>query len=113
MEDALMRALVNAGAGGIIAAMVLFGLYRLAYSIGLKMVAASEKQAEALSAQAQSMEGLTKSIRDFVGRDNSEHREMLVLLRFIAQQQQIFEEVRLEHIKRKEQAHPLCPVKPA
>jgi len=113
MEEALMRALVNAGVGGLIAGLIIFLIYRLTLSVGSKMVRAFESQAEAITRQAGSMEGLTKSIRDFVGRDSSEHREMLVLLRFIAQEQQKFEEVRLEHRERKEQAHPYCPVKPA
>lgn len=108
MEQELLSALINAGVGGLIAALIIFLIYRLvsklALDVGMRMVKAFESQAE-------SMEGLTKSIDDFVSRDNSEHREMLVLLRFIAQQQQAFEEVRVEHNLRKEQTHPYCPVK--
>lgn len=111
MEEALIKAASEWGPGLLIAALLLAGLFRLASGVGMKMVAASEKQAAALSAQAQSMEGLTRSIADFVGRDGSEHREMLVLLRFIAQRQESFDEVRVEHDRRKEQAHPHCPAK--
>jgi len=115
IETELIGTLINAGIGGAIASLIIYLIYklvsRLALDVGMKMVHAFESQADAITRQAQSMEILTESIKDFVGRDGSEHREMLVLLRFIAQQQQIFEEVRSEHINRKEQAHPYCPVK--
>lgn len=111
MEHEVLKALINAGTGALIALVMLVGLYRMAGRLGAKFIETQERQAQALGAQAQSIEGLTGSIRDFVGRDTSEHREMLVLLRFMAQRQQAFEEVRLEHRERKEQAHPHCPVK--
>jgi len=100
MEDALVRALVEAGTGACFALVILVGLYRLAGRLGTRFIEAQQGQAEALGRQAQSMEALTHSIQGFVTRDDSEHREMLVLLRFIAQRQQDFEEVRLEHEKR-------------
>jgi hypothetical protein len=111
MEYSPIKALVDAGVGAFIALVILAGLYRMASGLGAKFISAQQSQAEALGAQAQSLEGLTRSIRDFVVRDNSEHREMLVLLRYIAQQQNSLEEVRVEHNKRKEQAHPHCPLK--
>ena len=95
MESEILRAAFNAGVGGAIAALVIFLAYklvsRLAMDVGMKMVHAFESQADAITRQAGSMEALTKSIQDFVGRDSSEHREMLVLLRFIAQEQQKFD----------------------
>lgn len=113
MEAAFVEALINAGVGAFIALIILVGLYRIAHRLGLEFVKAQNAQAEALGKQAVSMEGLRESIGSFVNRDSSEHREMLVLLRFIAQQQQSFEEVRVEHNQRKEQAHPHCPAKPS
>jgi hypothetical protein len=111
MEQEFLKALVNTGSGAIIALFMLAGLYRIANRLGTRFIDAQVEQAEALGRQAQSMEGLTQAIQDSIKKDNSEHREMLVLLRFIAQQQQAFEEVRVEHRQRKEQAHPHCPVK--
>lgn len=113
MEHALIKALLDAGVGTLIALFILAGLYRIAGRLGARFIEAQQSQAEALGAQAQSLEGLTRSVQDFVVKDNSEHREMLVLLRYIAQQQNSFEEVRVEHNKRKEQAHPHCPLKTA
>lgn len=86
-EQEIIKSAVQWGPGLVIAAILLIGLFRLAGGVGMRMASASEQQATALSAQAQSMEGLTNSIRDFVQRDVSEHREMLVLLRFMVQQQ--------------------------
>jgi hypothetical protein len=111
MEQEFLKAIMNAGAGASIAFVILFGLYRIANRLGSRFIEAEERQARALGAQAQSIEGLTRSIQEFVGRDSSEHREMLVLLRFIAQQQQSFDEVKIEHNLRKKQTHPHCPVK--
>jgi hypothetical protein len=103
-----MKALANAGVGAFMALIMLVGLYRMAGRLGSRFIEAQQRQAEALGAQAQSVEGLTGSIREFVTRDTSEHREMLVLLRFIAQQQKALDEVRIEHNIRKKQAHPRC-----
>lgn len=111
MDQTFIKALVDAGVGSLMALLILLGLYRMAGRLGGKFIDAQNSQAEALGAQANSLHGLTKSIQDFVLRDNSEHREMLVLLRYIAQQQQAFEEVRIEHDYRKKQAHKNCPVK--
>lgn len=109
MEQEFIRAVVNAGTGSVIALVMLVGLYRILLGLGSGFIEAQHRQAEALGEQARSVAGLTDSFRDFVGTDNTEHREMLVLLRFIAQQQKTFEEVRLEHNRRKEQTHPHCP----
>ncbi|MEJ2183393.1 MAG: hypothetical protein P8Y66_07700 [Nitrospirota bacterium] len=106
LEQAFIKALINAGVGAAIAVVILVGLYRIARGLGEKFIEAEHRQAEAMGAQAQSVEELTRSLSDFMGRDSSEHREILVLLRFIAQQQKVFEEVRVEHDIRKEQAHP-------
>jgi hypothetical protein len=110
VEREIFRALVDAGAGFMIALVMLIGLYRIARSLGTSFIEAQNSQAEALGAQAQSVAGLTASIQDFVRSDNTEHREMLVLLRFIAQKQRSFDEVRSEHINRKKQAHTHCTI---
>jgi len=104
MQEELVKSALMWGPGLMIGVLILLGLYRLAEGVGMKMVAASEKQAAALSAQAQSMEGLTKSLQDFVTRDSTEHREMLVLLRFMAQDWKYEDEVIVEQVIRSEQA---------
>lgn len=94
MDSETIKYLAEWGPGLVIGVLILAGLFRLADKVGMRLVAASEKQATALSAQAQSMESLTGALREFVTRDSSDHREMLVLLRLIAQEQQ--EEVHFE-----------------
>lgn len=76
MEQELLRSAIQWGPGMVLGIIILFGLYRLAKTVGMKLVASSEKQAIAI-------EGLTKSIEDFMARDNSEHREMIILLKVI------------------------------
>jgi len=107
--DPLYAALMNAGVGGFIAVLILVGLYYIVKSLGGRFVEAQARQAEALGAQAAAMASLSTSVQRFMERDNTEHREMLVLLRLIAQHQQELDEVRREHNQRKKQTHPHCP----
>jgi hypothetical protein len=75
--------LIDWGPGMVIAALMLYGLYRLIKGTGLKIVAALEKPAEALTQQAQSMDRLTHSIQDYVYRDSNEHLEIIILQKVI------------------------------
>ena len=90
----ITKALISAGGGLLIARVILYGVYKLMHRFGGQFVQAQQAQAEALAKQAVSMEGLRDSIQMFVNRDNSEHREMLVLLKYIAQHQESLEEVK-------------------
>jgi len=78
------------GPGIVFAVLMLYGLYKLLYKIstevGLKIVGALEKPAEALSKQANSMDRLTISIQDYVGRDGNEHQEIIILQKVIRQE---------------------------
>ncbi len=74
-----MQALINAGGGLMIALVILVGLYRLADKHGAKFIEAQQSQAVAMGKQAEAMEEMKTSIKEFIGRDNSEHREILIL----------------------------------
>ena len=80
------------GPGMFIGLAVLYAGYKLLFNLGKyairKIGEALEKPAEALSSQARSMDRLTVSIKDYMGRDQSEHREIIIL------QKVILEEVR-------------------
>ena len=88
MEEKLLEAVINAGVGALIAIAIIFLAYKLASAlllkVGAEMVGAFRAQAEAMTRQAVSMEGLTKSLSEYVQRDNSEHREIIILLKVIA-----------------------------
>jgi len=109
-EHELIKSFINAGTGALMAFIILVGLYRIANRLGLEFVKAQKEQAQALLRQAQSMEGLRDSIQGFVARDNSEHREMLVLLKYIAQKQEEMERLKREHDEfhkgEKDETHP-------
>ena len=86
MELILQKAfnsLIDWGPGMLIAALMLYGLYRLVKGIGLKIVGALEKPSGALSQQASSMDRLTDAIHSYVARDLSEHREIIILQKII------------------------------
>ncbi|MDA8087811.1 MAG: hypothetical protein M0Z75_14060 [Nitrospiraceae bacterium] len=75
----IMQALINAGGGLLIALVILLGLYRLADKHGTQFIHAQQAQAVAMGKQAEAMEEMKTSIKEFIGRDNSEHREILIL----------------------------------
>ena len=83
------------GPGLLIALVMLYGLYRLifyfikklyclAQEVGVSIVTAVEKSATALNLQAQSMDKLNNSIQGYVGRDETEHKEIILLLKVIS-----------------------------
>lgn len=93
-EIEILQSLIFWGPGAVIAVLIIFALFKLGQKaigttkeLGLEFIRAQQEQAQAMGRQAQSMEGLKDSIEGFVHRDNSEHREMLVLLKYIAQSQ--------------------------
>ncbi len=79
MSPAIVQALINAGGGLLIALVILLGLYRLADKHGTEFIKAQQSQAVAMGKQAEAMEEMKTSIKEFIGRDNSEHREILIL----------------------------------
>lgn len=91
------KTLVFWGPGAVIAALIIFALYKLADKFAARAIEAQQAQAVALSAQASVMESLQKSIQEYVNRDNSEHREMLVLMKYTAQHIQSLLMMKCEH----------------
>ncbi len=75
----IVQALIQAGGGLLIALTILLGLYRLADKHGTQFIQAQKDQAVAMGKQAESMDEMKTSIKEFIGRDNSEHREILIL----------------------------------
>ncbi len=82
----LCASAIDWGPGLILAIIMLFGLFKLIKNVGLKVVAALEKPAGALSQQAQSMDRLTNSIQDYVNRDQSDHKEIIILQKVIREE---------------------------
>lgn len=81
----IIKSLIFWGPGAVIAGYIIFVIYKLANNLGIEFIKAQREQASALARQAQSMEGLQHSIQAFVGRDSTEHREMIILLKVVAE----------------------------
>lgn len=107
MVNKLLESLINWGPGAVLAGVMMIGLYRLADKFAGKAVDAQTAQAVALAAQAKAMEGLQTSLQEFVSKDNGEHREMLVLMKYTAQHIQGLLEARNDLIDLKEE-HDKC-----
>ena len=107
----LLKSLTFWGPGAVLALAIIYALYKLADKHFGAFITAQQAQATALTAQASSMEGLKVSIQAFVAKDNGEHREMLVLLKYIAQHQQEMDDMRREHdeMKNNHGGGGLCP----
>jgi hypothetical protein len=85
------------GPGAVIAGLMILAFYRLGakfigefvsgfLSIGKDFIGAQKEQAASLAKMAQGTEGLRDSINLFVSRDNQEHREMIILLKYTREQ---------------------------
>lgn len=79
----VLKSLVFWGPGMIIAGIIIAAIYKLADKYLGEFIKAQQGQAESLSRLAQGTDGLRDSIQGFVIRDNSEHREMTILLKCI------------------------------
>ena len=95
--DELLRQLCFWGPGALIAGVLILAIYKLAskfldkiltgfMAIGQDFVCAQKEQAVSLAKMAQGTEGLRDSINNFVGRDNQEHREMIILMKYTREQ---------------------------
>ncbi|MCE5256050.1 MAG: hypothetical protein LLF89_04305, partial [Spirochaetaceae bacterium] len=91
--DDIFKNLVFWGPGAVIAGLMILAFYCLAskfiekfvsgfLEIGKDFVSAQKEQAASLAKMAQGTEGLRDSINQFVTRDNQEHREMIILLKY-------------------------------
>ncbi len=85
------------GSGAMIAVVMIHNIYRLAdkiiekfvggcMTLGQEFIAAQKEQACSLAKMAQGTEGLRDAINEFVRRDNNEHREMIILLKYTREQ---------------------------
>ncbi len=75
--------LLTQAPGLVIALLILIGLYRLLSKFGTIFVETQQEQAKSMASQATSMTGLTSSIGDFIRRDNTGHKETMILLKVV------------------------------
>jgi hypothetical protein len=83
------------GPGALIACVIIISLSKLSAKIidkwlggiialGTDFISAQKAQAESLAKMAQGAEGLRVCIDNFVNRDDRDHREITILLKYIA-----------------------------
>lgn len=100
------KTLVFWGPGAVIAALIIFALYKLADKFAGRAIEAQQAQAVALASQASAMQDLQKSMQEYVNKDNGEHREMLVLMKYTAQHIQSLLIMKGEHDRRQPHCQP-------
>jgi len=96
----IVKSLAFWGPGCVIAGIIIYAVYSLASKIGVAFVKAQQDLAAATAQQAQSMEGLRQSLTEYIRKDNTEHQEMLVLLKYLAQHHEALVAVAREHNNR-------------
>jgi hypothetical protein len=93
----LFRSLVFWGPGAVLAVVIVLCLYKLAGRFLAQFIGTQEALAIATAKQADSMEGMRDAVQAYVTKDNLEHKEILVLLKYIAQHQELYLKVCREH----------------
>ncbi len=90
MDPQLINRLIDQGAGVIVVIVIVYALVKLAMYFGKPFLEAQKQQAEAMLEQAQSMKTqadcmgqMKDSVREFVCRDNNDHREILLSLQVV------------------------------
>src|SRR3972149_1936705 len=78
-----LNSIIDWGPGMTVAALMLYGLYRIIKGVGMRIVEALEKPSGALNQQAISMDRLTNALHNYIARDLSEHREIIILQKII------------------------------
>ena len=71
------------GPGAVIAGLMIWAVYKLCDKYLGEFVKAQQGQAESLAKLASGTDGLKDCVEEFCNRDNSDHREMTILLKCI------------------------------
>jgi hypothetical protein len=88
----ILKSLCFWGPGMVIAAIMIAALYKLADKYLGEFIKAEQGQASSLAALAQGTEGLKGSVQASVTRDTTEHREIIILLKCVAEKLERIEE---------------------
>lgn len=83
--EALIQSIIDHGPGMVIAVIILVGLFRLFKDVGLKIADSAHQMASAVEVQTESMKSLGNTFQQYVSRDNTEHREIIILLKVIGE----------------------------
>lgn len=77
-QVALFKILADLGGTVVVAALLMFLIYKLVNRLGVPFIDSQQQIAEAMGRQAQCMTDMQKTVNDYVCRDNDDHREILL-----------------------------------
>ena len=86
MSPEVMKALVDMGGTVVVVVLFLVFTYRLVNRLFPQFITTQQDIAKAMGQQAESMGQMKDTVREFVLRDNSEHREIILGLRVVGQE---------------------------
>lgn len=88
LSSEIIKLFIAQGAGVIIAALLIWMIYKLAVRFGNPFIDAQREQARAMTEQATCLRGMKDTVSAFVMRDNSDHREILCDLQVVIKEVQ-------------------------
>ncbi len=91
----LIKTIADLGGSTVIAALMIWCIYKLLERFGTAFIQAHQQIAESIGAQARCMSEMREGIDNFIQKDNSEHREILLGLQVVgAELKALIEEIR-------------------
>lgn len=82
----LIKILANLGGLVVISALLIFFAYKILKHFGTALVGTLQQMAVAMGNQAQCMAEVKDTVCDFVRKDNSDHREILLSLQVVGEE---------------------------
>lgn len=94
----LIKILADLGGTVLIAAIVMYLIYKALIRVGVPLVESQQRTAAALGQQAQCMADMQKTVDQYVCRDNDDHREILLSTQVVIQEvKNLAAEIRSRH----------------
>ena len=84
MSMGIWQIAIGQAAGIIALALILWVFWRLADKFGKPFIDSQRAQAEAMRDQALAMRDMRDTVHEFIHRDNSDHREIIIGLQVVA-----------------------------
>ena len=85
-ELELINTLVDLGGTVMITTLLMIFAYRLFCRFGGDFIQAQQEIAKAMGRQAQSLSDMKDTVHEFVSKDSSEHREILLSLQVVGEE---------------------------
>lgn len=84
----ILRILAELGSTVFVVVVGMAIAYRLALRFGVPFIDSQQKIADAMGRQAECLTNLQSTVHEYIGRDNNDHREILLSTQVVIQEMQ-------------------------